>query len=31
MLRRLVTEIKKQPQRVEAILQAFLPMDAAST
>ncbi len=31
LLRRLVTEIKKQPQRVKAILQAFLPMQAAST
>jgi hypothetical protein len=31
LLRRLVTEIKKQPQRVEAILQAFLPMQAAGT
>jgi len=26
-----VTEIKKQPQRVEAILQAFLPMRPADT
>lgn len=31
LLRRLVTEIKKQPQRVEAILQTFLPMHAAGT
>jgi len=31
LLRLLVTEIKKQPQRVEAILQAYLPMDAADT
>jgi len=31
LLRRLVTEIKKQPQRVEAILQAFLPMRTADT
>jgi len=31
LLRRLVTEIKKQPQRVEAILQAYLPTYAAGT
>ena len=31
LLRRLVTEIKKQPQCVEAILQAFLPRQAAGT
>lgn len=31
LLRRLVTEIKKKPQRVESILQAFLPMHAAGT
>ncbi|HEY5671467.1 MAG TPA: transposase [Anaerolineales bacterium] len=31
LLRRLVTEIKKKPQRVEAILQAYLPMYAADT
>lgn len=31
LLRRLVTEIKKQPQCVEAILQAFLPMRTAGT
>jgi len=30
-LRCLVTEIKKQPQHVEAILQAFLPMRTAVT
>jgi len=29
LLRRLATEIKKEPQRVEAILQAYLPMYAA--
>lgn len=29
LLRRLVTEIKKQPQRVETILQAYLPAYAA--
>ena len=28
LLRLLVTEIKKKPQRVEAILQAYLPMYA---
>ena len=31
LLRRLVTEIKKKPQKVEAILQAYLPMYAAGT
>lgn len=31
LLRRLVTEIKKQPQRVEAIFQTFLPMHTAGT
>jgi hypothetical protein len=31
LLRCLVTEIKKQPQHVEAILQAFLPMRTAVT
>ena len=31
LLCRLVTEIKKQPQRVEAILQAYLPTYAAGT
>ncbi len=31
LLRRLVTEIKKQPQRVERILQSFLPVDLAAT
>lgn len=31
LLRRLVTEIKKQPQHVEAILQAFLLMRIAGT
>lgn len=31
LLRRLVTEIKKQPQRVEVILQVFLPMHTAGT
>lgn len=31
LLRRLVAEIKKQPQRVEAILQAYLPLHAAGT
>jgi len=31
LLCRLVTEIKKKPRRVEAILQAFLPMYAAGT
>jgi hypothetical protein len=31
LLRRLVTEIKKKPRRVEAILQAYLPMYAAGT
>jgi len=31
LLRLLVTEIKKKPQRVEAILQAYLPWYAAST
>jgi hypothetical protein len=31
LLRRLVTEIKKKPLRVEAILQAYLPMYAAGT
>jgi len=31
LLRRLVAEIKKKPQRVEAILQAYLPMYAAGT
>jgi hypothetical protein len=31
LLRRLVTEIKKKPQRVEAILQAYLPRYAAGT
>jgi hypothetical protein len=31
LLRRLVTEIKKQPQRVEAILQSFLPVDPIAT
>jgi len=30
-LRRLVTEIKKKPQRVETILHAYLPMFAADT
>jgi Transposase DDE domain len=30
-LRQLVTEIKKQPQRVEVILQSFLPTTAAAT
>jgi len=30
-LRRLVTEIKKEPQRVEIILQAYLPMYAVDT
>jgi hypothetical protein len=30
-LRQLVTEIKKQPQRVEVILQSFLPTQAAAT
>ncbi|MGC8856866.1 MAG: hypothetical protein ACP5QU_08710 [Anaerolineae bacterium] len=28
LLRRLVTEIKKQPQCAEAILQAYLPLPA---
>ena len=31
LLRLLVTEIKKQPQRVEAILQSFLPVDPVAT
>jgi hypothetical protein len=31
LLRRLVTEIKKQPQQVETILQAYLPLYAAGT
>jgi hypothetical protein len=31
LLCRLATEIKKKPQRVEAILQAYLPMYAADT
>jgi len=31
LLHRLVTEIKKKPQQVEAILQAYLPMYAAGT
>jgi hypothetical protein len=31
LLRRLVTEIKQQPQRVEAILQSFLPLDPVAT
>ena len=31
LLRRLATEIKKKPRRVEAILQAYLPMYAAGT
>jgi DDE superfamily endonuclease len=31
LLRRLVAEIKKKPQRVEAILQAYLPLYAADT
>lgn len=31
LLRRLVAEIKKKPRRVEAILQAYLPMYAAGT
>jgi DDE superfamily endonuclease len=31
LLHRLVTEIKKKPQRVEAILQAYLPSYAAGT
>jgi hypothetical protein len=31
LLRRLVTEIKKKPRRVEAILQAYLPKYAAGT
>ena len=31
LLRRLVAEIKKKPQRVEAILQAYLPLYAAGT
>lgn len=31
LLRRLVTEIKKKPRRVEAILQAYLPMYAVDT
>jgi transposase len=31
LLRRLVTEIKKKPLRVEAILQAYLPIYAAGT
>lgn len=31
LLRLLVTEIKKKPQRVEAILHAYLPMYAAGT
>jgi hypothetical protein len=31
LLRRLVTEIKKQPQRVETILQSFLPVDLVAT
>jgi len=31
LLRLLVTEIQKKPQRVEAILQAYLPMYAADT
>lgn len=31
LLRRLVTEIKKQPQHVEAILHAFLLMRTAGT
>jgi DDE superfamily endonuclease len=31
LLRLLVTEIKKKPQRVEAILQAYLPMYAVDT
>lgn len=31
LLRRLVTEIQKKPQRVETILQAYLPMYATGT
>lgn len=31
LLRRLVTEIKQQPHRVEAILQSFLPVEPAAT
>lgn len=31
LLRMLVSEIKKQPQRLEAILQSFLPVDLAAT
>lgn len=31
LLRRLVTEIKKNPQRVDTILQAYLPLHAAGT
>jgi hypothetical protein len=31
LLRRLVTEIQKKPQQVEAILQAFLPLYAVGT
>jgi hypothetical protein len=31
LLRSLVTEIKKQPQQVEAILRLFLPVDLAAT
>jgi hypothetical protein len=31
LLRRLVTEIKQQPHRVEAILQSFLPLDPVAT
>jgi ADP-heptose:LPS heptosyltransferase len=31
LLHKLVTEIKKQPQQVEAILQSLLPVDLAAT
>ena len=31
LLRKLVTEIKQQPQQVEAILQSFLPMGSVAT
>jgi hypothetical protein len=31
LLHKLATEIKKQPQQVEAILQSLLPVDLAAT
>jgi hypothetical protein len=31
LLRTLITEIKKQPQQVEAILQSFLPVERVAT